>query len=71
MGIEPVPFPGGSNVKRTKYLTGALLFLIAFALIGELSVWHLSSFYVKEVYEYNIDKVNDLFARADQVWSIN
>lgn len=32
-------------MKRAKYLTGALLFLIAFALIGELSVWHLSSFY--------------------------
>lgn len=32
-------------MKRTKYLTGALLFLIAFALIGELSVWRLSSFY--------------------------
>jgi len=26
--------------------------------------------YAKEVYEYNIDKVNDLFARADQMWSI-
>ena len=26
--------------------------------------------YVIEVYEYNIDKVNDLFARADQMWSI-
>lgn len=27
--------------------------------------------YVIEVYEYNIDKVNDLFARADQMWSID
>lgn len=27
--------------------------------------------YIKEVYAFNIDKVNDLFARADNMWHID
>lgn len=31
-------------MKKIKYITGAILFLMAFILIGEFFVWHLSSF---------------------------